>query len=184
MRFVPTELEGAYLIEAEPHHDERGSFARTWSREELAGLGLSSEIAQCSISRSPRAGTLRGLHFQRPPHQEVKVVRCTRGSMYDVIVDLRPESPTLAAWLAVELDSERATALYVPAGFAHGFQTLTNDVEVLYMMSHPYVPEAASGVRWDDTLFGIDWPPTSERTISLRDRSWPDYSLTDDVVSA
>jgi dTDP-4-dehydrorhamnose 3,5-epimerase len=175
MRFVPVELEGAYLVELEPHDDERGFFARIWCRDEFAERGLSPELAQCSISRSALAGTLRGMHFQRSPHQEAKLVRCTRGSIFDVIVDLRPDSPAHTAWFGVELDATRGSALYVPEGFAHGFQTLVDDTDVLYMISKPYVPGAAAGVRWDDPSFGIEWPTAAARTISERDRSWPDY---------
>jgi len=175
LRFVETELEGAYVIELERHGDERGFFARVWCRVEFAELGLSSELAQCSISRSATAGTLRGLHFQHAPHEEVKLVRCTSGAIYDVIVDLRAGSPTHGRWIGVELDADGGRALYVPKGFAHGFQTLVDDVDVLYMMSTPYAAEAASGVRWDDPFFQIEWPETDSRTISERDLSWPDF---------
>ena len=175
MRFVPTELDGAYLLELERYEDERGFFARTWCRDELGDHGLVADLAQSSISRNARAGTLRGMHFQTAPHEEAKLVRCTRGAIYDVIVDLRPGSPTHAEWIGVELEGERGTALYVPKGFAHGFQTLVDGAEVLYMISDPYVPEASSGVRWDDPAFGIEWPPAAERTISARDLAWPDY---------
>jgi dTDP-4-dehydrorhamnose 3,5-epimerase len=176
MRFVPAGLDGAYVIELEPYEDERGSFARIWCRDELAAHGLTAELAQCSISRNARAGTLRGLHFQRAPHEEAKLVRCTRGSIFDVIVDLRPGSPTRSRWVGVELEAERGNALYVPEGFAHGFQTLVDDAEVLYMISHRYVPEAAGGVRWNDPAFAIDWPEARARTISDRDRAWPDFT--------
>lgn len=175
MEFVPLELPGAYLIELEPHYDGRGFFARTWCRDEFAARHLNTEIAQCSTSRTDRAGTLRGLHFQRPPHAEAKLVRCTRGAIFDVIVDLRRGSETHGEWFGVELHERRGNAIYVPEGFAHGFQTLTADAEVLYTISTPYAPDYASGVRWDDPTFGIEWPATSERTISERDRAWPDY---------
>ena len=175
MRFVPTELPGAYLVELERREDERGYFARTWCREEFGSVGLATEIAQCSISRSALAGTLRGMHFQTAPHEEVKLVRCTRGAIFDVIIDLRPGSSTHASWLGIELDAQRGAALYVPKGFAHGFQTLVDDTEVLYMMSDPYVAEAASGVRWDDPAFEIEWPHADVRTMSERDLSWPNY---------
>jgi dTDP-4-dehydrorhamnose 3,5-epimerase len=175
MRFVPLELPGAYVVELEPVRDERGYFARTWSREELSAAGLNPLVAQCSTSRSERAGTLRGMHFQHPPHAEAKLVRCTRGAIFDVIVDLRPESPTHCRWVGAELTEENGKAMYVPEGFAHGFQTLTDGVDVLYMISVPYAPEAAAGVRWDDPAFGIDWPSAAGRTISDRDRAWPDY---------
>ena len=174
MRFLPTKLEGAYLLELERLEDERGFFARTWCRDELSAHGLNTDVAQCSISRNALAGTLRGLHFQTPPHEEVKLVRCTRGAIFDVIVDLRARSPTRGDWFGVELDAERGTALYIPKGFAHGFQTLADESEVFYMMSDPYVPEAAAGVPWDDPAFGIDWP-LAVGAISERDRSWPGY---------
>jgi dTDP-4-dehydrorhamnose 3,5-epimerase len=174
MRFLETELPGAYVLELEPYLDARGSFARIWCADELAAHGLTAGLAQCSISHSHRAGTLRGLHYQRAPHQEAKLVRCTRGAIFDVIVDLRPESPTYTSWFGVELDAERGSALYVPEGCAHGFQTLVEATEVLYLISSPYQPQAAAGVRWDDPAFGIEWPPAATRTISDRDRSWPD----------
>jgi dTDP-4-dehydrorhamnose 3,5-epimerase len=174
VRFVSTELEGAYIVEPERHEDDRGFFARTWSRDELVDQGLVGDLSQCSISRNTHAGTLRGMHFQTTPHEEVKLVRCTAGAVHDVLVDLRPGSPTHAAWVAVELDADRANAVYIPKGFAHGFQTLVDGAEVLYMISDPYAPDAASGVRFDDPSFGIDWPlPVT--VISERDRAWPDY---------
>jgi dTDP-4-dehydrorhamnose 3,5-epimerase len=175
VRFVPTRLEGAYVVEPEPHRDERGLFARSWDRDEFAGHGLATEVVQCSFSRNTRAGTLRGLHFQTAPHEEVKLVRCTAGSIFDVIVDLREGSPTHGEWVGIRLDAERGNALYVPKGVAHGFQTLVDGAEVFYMMAHPYVPEAAAGVRWDDPAFEIEWPPAERRTIGERDLSWPDY---------
>jgi dTDP-4-dehydrorhamnose 3,5-epimerase len=175
MKFVPLGLAGAYVIELEPLRDERGFFARTWCRDELAAHGLNPVIAQCSTSHNDRAGTLRGLHFQRAPHAEAKLVRCTRGAIFDVIVDLRPGSPTHASWFGAELTEERGNAMYVPEGFAHGFQTLTDSADVLYMISERYAPAAAGGVRWDDPAFGIDWPEAAERTISERDRTWPDF---------
>ena len=175
MRFVPTKLEGAYVVEPERHEDERGFFARTWSGDEFAEHGLVSELSQCSVSRNSKAGTLRGMHFQTAPHEEAKLVRCTAGAIFDVIVDLRPGSATLTDWVGVELAAETGRALYIPKGFAHGFQTLVDGAEVFYMISAPYVPEAASGVRWDDPAFAIDWPPAGSRIINERDRSWPDY---------
>lgn len=176
MRFVETRLPGAFLVELEPREDERGSFARTWCRDELAAQGLSIEVSQCSISRNTRAGTLRGLHLQTAPHEEVKLVRCTRGTIFDVIVDLRVGSDTEGEWIGVELAAAAGNALYVPKGFAHGFQTLVDETEVFYMMSDPYVAEASTGVRWDDPAFGIEWPHALERTISERDLTWPDWA--------
>jgi dTDP-4-dehydrorhamnose 3,5-epimerase len=176
VRFVETDLTGAYVVELEEHVDERGFFARIWCRDEFAEHGLTAELAQCSLSRTATAGTLRGMHFQRSPHAEAKLVRCTRGAIFDVIVDLRPGSATLGRWFGARLEETDGRAMYVPKGFAHGFQTLADDVDVLYMISTSYVPEAASGVRWDDPFFAIEWPPAEQRTISERDRSWPDFS--------
>jgi dTDP-4-dehydrorhamnose 3,5-epimerase len=174
VRFVPAGLEGAFVVEPERHDDERGFFARTWSIDELAAEGLDTDLSQCSISRNSHAGTLRGMHLQTTPHEEVKLVRCTAGVVYDVLLDLRPGSPTHGSWVAVELDAERANAVYIPKGFAHGFQTLVDGAEVFYMISAPYAPDAAAGVRFDDPAFGIDWPlPVS--VISERDRGLPDY---------
>ena len=177
VRFVATNLPDAFVVELERHEDERGFFARAWCRDEFGDHGLVPHLAQCSISRNSAAGTLRGMHFQAAPHEEAKLVRCTAGAMYDVIIDLRPGSPTHAEWIGVELDAERGNALYVPKGFAHGFQTLVDGTDVLYMISDPYVAEAAAGVRWDDPAFGIEWPGADDRTISDRDRAWPDYRL-------
>jgi dTDP-4-dehydrorhamnose 3,5-epimerase len=173
MRFVETELPGAYIVELEERVDDRGFFARIWCRDEFTEHGLTAELAQCSLSRTDAAGTLRGMHFQRPPHEEAKLVRCSRGAIFDVIVDLRPDSPSLGRWFGVELEESAGRALYVPEGFAHGFQTLVDDVDVLYMISTPYAPEAATGVRWDDPFFAIEWPPAEQRVLSERDRSWP-----------
>jgi dTDP-4-dehydrorhamnose 3,5-epimerase len=178
VRFLETDLLGAYVLELEELRDERGFFARIWCEEELAMRGLTATLAQCSISRNTKAGTLRGMHFQRAPHEEAKLVRCTRGSIYDVIVDLRPGSRTRGRWAGVELDAVSGRSLYVPEGFAHGFQTLEDDTDVLYMISTPYAPEAAAGVRWDDPVFGIEWPePSSARTVTERDRTWPDFEV-------
>lgn len=175
MKFIPADLDGAYMIELEPHRDERGSFARIWCRDEFIEHGLDPELSQCSISSNPHSNTLRGLHFQRAPYEETKLVRCIRGAIFDVIVDLRPGSPTRGSWTGMTLDSRDGRALYIPKGLAHGFQTLTNDTDVLYMISAPYVPEAAVGVRWDDPAFGIEWPEAAERIISERDLAWPEW---------
>ena len=178
MKFIATKLQDAFVLELEHHEDERGFFARAWCRDEFDDHGLVPQLAQCSISRNRLAGTLRGMHFQTAPHEEAKLVRCTAGAVFDVIIDLRRDSATYCEWLGVELEAERGNALYVPKGFAHGFQTLVDETDVLYMISDPYVPEAASGVRWDDPAFGIDWPNASLRTISDRDCSWPDHQLS------
>jgi dTDP-4-dehydrorhamnose 3,5-epimerase len=174
--FTPANLEDAYLIDVEPHGDERGFLARTFCEREFADNGLPMRIVQSSTIHSPRRHTLRGLHYQEAPHREIKLVRCTRGSIFLVMVDLRPDSSTTGGWLGVELTARSERMAYVPEGFAQGYQTLEDDTEVLYQMSHHYVPEAARGVRWDDPAFGVDWPPAEERVISERDRSWPDYS--------
>jgi dTDP-4-dehydrorhamnose 3,5-epimerase len=176
--FHETPLEGALVVEQERHADERGYFARTWAEEELAARGADVRVAHMNTSYNARAGTLRGLHYQAPPHEEAKLVRATRGAVWDVAVDLRRESPTYLRWHAVRLDEDNGLAFYIPAGCAHGFTTLTDAAEVLYVMSAPYAPEAARGVRWDDPAFGIRWPepPPAGRTMSERDRTWPDHA--------
>jgi dTDP-4-dehydrorhamnose 3,5-epimerase len=174
MRITPTRVAGVFLLDVEPHVDERGSFSRIWCRREFTGAGLDTEVAQASLSFNVRKGTLRGLHFQAPPHEEVKIVRCTRGAIFDVAVDLRAGSPTFKQWVSVELTADNRRALYIPVGCAHGFQTLLPDTEVLYQMSTFHVPSAARGVRWNDPAFGIHWPDDN-RVISERDRSYPDF---------
>ena len=177
MRFAETPLAGAWAIDPERHFDERGHFARTFDRDAMTARGMEPAVVQCSTSFNTRAGTLRGMHFQADPAGEPKLVRCTRGAVFDAIVDLRPESPTHRRWYGAELSAENGRALYVPPGLAHGFQTLEDASEVLYMMGHAYVPEAARGVRWDDPAFGIDWPAApAGRVISERDVSYPDYA--------
>jgi dTDP-4-dehydrorhamnose 3,5-epimerase len=172
-----TRLAGAFVIEIEPLRDERGFFARTFDRELFEQQGLAGDVIQSSVSFNDRAGTLRGMHYQAEPHGEEKLVRCTRGAVLDVIVDLRPESPTYCEWLAVELDEHSHRALYIPRGVAHGFQTLVDASELLYQMSTPYVPGAGRGVRWDDPAFGVEWPePPAGRIMSERDRTYPDFA--------
>ena len=172
MIFAATQLGDACLIDIEPREDERGFFARTWCRHELAAQGLDSEIAQESLSYNRHRGTLRGLHFQRAPQEETKIVRCTRGAVFDVIVDLRARSPTYLRWQGFELTAENRRAIYIPKGFAHGFQSLTDDVEVMYRISAFYAPEAAAGYRYDDAALGIAWPlPVT--VIGARDLEWP-----------
>jgi dTDP-4-dehydrorhamnose 3,5-epimerase len=171
MIFQETPLPGAFLIEPERFEDERGFFARTWCRREFAERGLAAELAQCNTSFNGKKGTLRGMHFQVAPHAEIKLVRCTRGAIYDVIIDLRPDSPGYRRWIGVELTAENLRQLYIPEGYAHGFQTLSDSSEVFYQMSEFYHPESARGVRWDDPVFGITWPlPVS--VISPRDRAY------------
>ena len=175
MIFRETELPGAYLIELERIEDDRGFFARSFCAEEFRARGLADRFVQCSVSCNKKKGTLRGMHCQAPPHEEAKVVRCTMGAVYDVIIDLRPESPAYRRWAAAELSARNRRALYVPEGFAHGFQTLEDDTELLYQMSAFYHPECARSVRWDDPAFGIEWPPADERVISVRDRNYEDF---------
>jgi dTDP-4-dehydrorhamnose 3,5-epimerase len=181
MIFTETAVAGAFVIVPEPLHDERGFFARAWCSRESALRGLASGIVQASISFNRKKGTLRGLHYQVAPHAEAKLVRCTAGALHDVVLDLRPDSPTFLRHAAVVLDAARRRTVYVPEGVAHGFQTLADDTEVLYMMSEFHDPASARGVRWDDPAFGIVWP-SGERTMSERDRSYPDFHVEREVV--
>jgi dTDP-4-dehydrorhamnose 3,5-epimerase len=176
--FRETEVAGGYVVEPERMEDERGFFARTFSSGEFAARGLDGRVEQCSTSFNAKVGTLRGLHYQSAPHGEAKLVRCTRGAIYDVAVDLRPESPSYLRWFGLELSADDGRALFVPEGCAHGFQTLVDAAEVLYQISAPYVPAAARGVRWDDPAFGIEWPPEPPggRTIAPRDAGYPDFA--------
>jgi dTDP-4-dehydrorhamnose 3,5-epimerase len=174
VEFAQTSLPGVVLVSPEKHTDDRGFFARTWCAREFESRGLSPSLAQCSISFNARKGTLRGLHYQAEPFAETKVVRCTMGSIYDVVVDLRRESPTFRRWIGVELSATNRRMLYIPAGLAHGFQTLEADTEVFYQISEFYVPEAARGVRWNDPAFAIEWP-AGDRIMSDRDRTYADF---------
>lgn len=175
MIFAPTPLPGAFVIEPKRHEDQRGFFARTWCAREFEDHGLNPRLAQCSVSFNTQKGTLRGMHYQATPYPEAKLVRCTMGAIHDVIIDLRPTSPTYKRHLAVVLTAENRTMLYVPEGFAHGFQTLADDSEVFYQTSEFYSPDHARGIRWDDPAFGIAWPP-DDRIIIDRDRSYPDFA--------
>ena len=181
MRFRETGIPGAFVVELEPFIDERGMFARIWCADEFADAGLTSTISQCSISSNPHAWTLRGMHYQTPPHEEAKLVRCTRGAVFDVVLDLREGSGTFGKWFGIELNPSEGAALFIPEGCAHGFQTIVGDSDVLYMISRPYAAESATGVRYDDPAFGIEWPRTNGLTISDRDRAWPDYFPPDAV---
>jgi dTDP-4-dehydrorhamnose 3,5-epimerase len=174
MTFQETSIAGAYLIGIDPFCDERGFFARTWCREEFAARGLNGKIAQCSISFNLRRGTLRGMHYQEAPYAEAKVVRCTAGAIYDVLIDIRPNSPTFQKWFAAELSSSNRAALFVPEGVAHGFQTLADSSEVEYQISEPYQAGYGRGVRWNDPAFGVQWP-LEISVISERDRGYPDF---------
>jgi dTDP-4-dehydrorhamnose 3,5-epimerase len=174
VRFTPSAVSGVVIVDVEPRADERGAFSRTWCADEFEAAGLPGRLAQTSVSVTARRGTLRGLHFQRPPSREGKLVRCTRGRIHDVVVDLRPDSPTFLRHVALELDDRAHRAVYVPPGCAHGFQTLVDDAEVLYAMTDRHAPELADGVRWDDPAFAIRWPerPT---LIHPRDAAYPDF---------
>lgn len=175
MIFHPTPLAGAYVIEPERKSDHRGFFARVWCRNELRAHGLKTELVQSNIGFSHRKGTLRGLHFQVAPHPEVKIVRCTRGAMYDVIVDLRPQSPTCRQWFGIELTEDNGKMLYVPEGFAQGYLTLQDSTEMNYHATEFFDPKSAMGFRYNDPAFGITWPMDAT-VISEQDKNWPDYS--------
>jgi len=172
--FQETELRDAYILEIEKHIDDRGFFARSWCRNEFTAKGLDPSVVQCNISFNDKKGTFRGMHYQVPPHQEAKLVRCTRGSIYDVIVDLRPNSQTFKTCIGVELSEENHRMLYIPKGFAHGFITLQDTTEVFYQMSDFFAPESARGFRWDDPGFNIQLP-INAAVISDRDRTYPDF---------
>lgn len=175
MIFIETKLKGAFLIEPERLEDERGFFARVWCQHEFEAHGLNSQLVQCSISFNKKKGTLRGMHYQVAPYSEVRLVRCTLGAVYDVIIDLRPHSPTFKHWISTELTVENRRMLYIPEGFAHGFQTLEDFTEVFYQMSEFYHPECARGVRWDDPAFAIEWPLATP-TLSKKDRTYRDIA--------
>jgi len=173
--FIETKLRGAFMIEPERLEDERGFFARAWCQREFESHGLSPRLVQCDISFNTKKGTLRGMHYQVAPHEEAKLVRCTMGAIYDVIINLRPDLPTFKQWVAVELTANNRRMLYVPEGFAHGFQTLVDHTEVSYQMTEFYHPESARGVRWDDPAFAIEWP-LADPILSEKDRTYPDFT--------
>lgn len=183
MQFQPTTLNGAWLIQLQPTCDRRGFFARTFCVEEFAAHGLETNYPQHSISFSGHKGTLRGMHYQREPHSEVKLVRCIHGAIWDVIIDIRPNSPTFRRWQGFELSENNKCQLYIPKGFAHGFQTLTDSVEVSYLISELYTPAAASGIRHNDPQFSLTWP-LPVRDISEKDRNWPDFVTEDYAPSS
>ena len=175
MIFNTTKLADAYIVELETLDDDRGFFARAFCRKEFEKHNLNPSVVQCNLSYNKFQGTLRGMHFQRPPYAEAKFVRCIAGAIYDVIIDLRPDSETFTQWVGVELSAENRRMLYVPEGFAHGYQTLTDNSEVFYQVSQYYTPAADAGVRWDDPVFAIKWPAADNRIISEKDRQWPDF---------
>ena len=175
MKFLPTKFDSAWLIEADRHEDERGFFARTWCQREFKEYGLNPDLVQCNISYNSKQGTLRGMHFQTAPYEEAKLIRCTTGSIYDVIVDLRPHSPTYMNWQGFELSAENRSILYVPEGAAHGFVTLEPTSEVFYQMSRVYEPEASSGFLWKDEKIAIDWK-YPVKIVSDRDSNLPSFN--------
>ncbi len=177
MIFTETKLQGAFIIEPKRLEDERGFFARTFCQKEFAAHGLNGNWVQCNISYNEKTGTLRGMHYQVPPYEEAKLVRCTRGSIYDALVDLRPNSPTFKQWVAVELTAENRKMLYIPEGFAHGFQTLLDNTEVFYQMSEFYHPESARGLRWDNPEINIEWPMQTNIIISSKDAALKSIQL-------
>jgi dTDP-4-dehydrorhamnose 3,5-epimerase len=174
VRFTDTAIAGVFVVDADVFPDPRGAFVRAWVAEDYQRQGLDTAIVQCSVSHNPRRGTLRGLHYQTAPFEGAKTIRTTRGSIFDVAVDLRPESPTFLKWVGVELTDENRRALYVPAGCAHGYQTLIDDAELMYFTSAAYAPAHQAGVRWDDPAFGIEWP-LAPTLIHERDRTYPDF---------
>lgn len=180
MTVQPTAVSGTYIVELEKHYDDRGYFARSWDGKEFETLGLESSLAQCSVSYNRKKGTLRGMHYQVPPAAETKLVRCTRGALYDVALDLRPQSSTFLKWVGVELTPANGRMLYIPKGVAHGFLSLADETEILYQISEFHAPELSRGVRWDDPLFAIKWPEPVT-VISPRDRSYPNSVATNFV---
>jgi dTDP-4-dehydrorhamnose 3,5-epimerase len=174
MQFHPTLIRDAFVIELQPSRDHRGSFARLYCREEFRARGLPDMLVQCNIAWNRRRGTLRGMHYTRAPSQEAKLVRCSRGRIYDVLLDLRVDSPSFRQWIALELKPDDGRLVYVPPGIAHGYQTLTDDTEISYWMSDLYRPGCQAGVRWNDPAFGIEWP-VPQPILSNRDRRYPDF---------
>ena len=173
--FKETKLKGAFVIEPEKFEDRRGFFARSFSEQEFSDHGLHSHFVEAGISFNLRKHTVRGMHFQADPHAQAKLVRCTRGAIFDAMIDLRPESPTYKQWFAQELSAQNRLMLYIPQGCAHGFQTLENDTELFYQLSARYTPASERGVRWNDPVFGISWPVTDGVIINERDRTYPDF---------
>lgn len=176
MKFIPTALNDIFIIELEMINDDRGFFARSWCKEEFGQHSLNNNIVQCNTSFNLQRATIRGLHYQAPPHEETKIVRCIRGSIYDVVIDLRAHSTTYMNWIGVNLTSENRRMIYIPTGFAHGYQTLTPEAEIYYQVDQYYAPKAERGIKWNDSAFRIDWPLRRDCVISEKDQSWPDFS--------
>ncbi|MCK5145255.1 dTDP-4-dehydrorhamnose 3,5-epimerase [bacterium] len=183
MKLIETRLRGAYVIELDMLCDERGFFARSFCQDDFKKYNLEFSIVQCNVSQNKNKGTLRGMHFQSAPFQEAKLVSCTKGAIYDVIIDLRPDSITYCEWFAIELHSEDYQLLYIPEGFAHGFQTLEDDSVVFYQMSETYHSEFARGIKWNDPVFNIKWPEIEPRVISEKDRFYTDFQKDKDFIS-
>jgi dTDP-4-dehydrorhamnose 3,5-epimerase len=179
MIFTETSIHGAHLVDLRRMEDPRGFFARAWSSREFAEKGLETDYPDVNFSHSTRKGTIRGMHYQKAPHEEAKFVRCVRGALFDVIIDLRPASPTYLKWAGFEISASSYQAIYVPPGCAHGVQTLEDNSEMLYMVSACYQPGAEGGIRWDDPFFGIEWPDVGQRIISDKDLAWPDFQPID-----
>ena len=177
MKFTETNLKGAFVIEQELNTDDRGFFARVWCQNELKAHGLNPNLAQSSIALSNKKWTLRGMHYQLPPHEEAKLVLCTKGAVYDAIVDLRPDSPTYKKWFGIEITEKTRKMIYIPEGFAHGYQTLEDNTEVLYFISQFYSPKSYTGIRWNDPVFGVKWPNMNESEINIseKDKNFPDF---------
>jgi dTDP-4-dehydrorhamnose 3,5-epimerase len=183
MKFLPTKLPGVWIVDLEKHEDERGFFARSWCRREFEERGLNPNLVQCSVSFNHKKGTLRGMHYQIAPHEEARLVRCTRGAIYDVAVDLRPTSPTRKQWLAVELTADSGRALYIPEGFAHGFQTLSDNTEVFYQMSEFYFPELSRGILYCDPALAIPWP-VANLILSRRDQAFSCFDQFASIINS
>jgi dTDP-4-dehydrorhamnose 3,5-epimerase len=175
MIFKETKLQGVFILEIEKRQDERGFFARAWCKKEFEAHGLNVHLVQANLAFSQKKGTLRGMHYQMSPYEEAKLVRCIKGAIFDVAIDLRPDSPTYKEWVAVELTEDNHKTFYIPENFAHGYQTLTDNTELLYQVSEFYSPKSEWGVRWNDPMFGIEWPETDNLVISEKDKNWPDY---------
>jgi len=177
MKIIPLEIHGAYLIEQEAHIDERGTFARQFCKRELASAGIDFDVKQCNLSKSFKTGTLRGMHYQKEPYPEIKLVSCISGICYDVIVDLRKKSPTYLKWTAHQLNGEDGKSIYIPAGVAHGFQTLSDNTTIYYQLGEFFMPNYYTGVRWNDPVFSIVWPTCENRTINARDAAYQDWKV-------
>ncbi len=178
MDFLPTEVSGAWLVEPRAFEDDRGVFLRAWCRDEMREAGIEVDFVQSNLAGSVRRGTLRGLHYQVAPHEEAKLVRCVRGSIFDVVVDIRPDSETYGQWHGATLSDKNRRMLYVPPGCAHGYLTLEDDSEAYYLVSARYAPESERGIRWDDPAFNIDWPIRENLILSDKDKAWPAFNLT------